>query len=151
MGFKSIKTMKVIQLGLTLCHPMDYIEFSRPEYWSGQPFPSPGDHPNSGIEPSSSELQADSLPAEPQGKSFCFLNLNWNAILYYPINFFYCFLSLTFLFSFVALITFWNYYIHLIFIPSHSNIWSWRQELSYLVHNSISRADLSPWFTVINQ
>ena len=46
--------------------------FSRPEYWSGQPFPSPGDHPNSGIEPSSSELQADSLPAEPQGKSFCF-------------------------------------------------------------------------------
>ena len=40
-------------------------EFSRPEYWSGQPFPSPGDPPNSGIKPRSLALQADSLPAEP--------------------------------------------------------------------------------------
>ena len=44
------------------------MEFSRPEYWSGQPFPSPGDLPNSGIEPRSPTLQAVSLPAEPQGK-----------------------------------------------------------------------------------
>ena len=43
-------------------------EFSRPEYWSGYPFPSPGDLPNPGIEPQSSALQADSLPAKPQGK-----------------------------------------------------------------------------------
>ena len=43
--------------------------FSRPEYWSGWPFPSPGDLPNSGIELRSPTLQADSLPAEPQGKS----------------------------------------------------------------------------------
>ena len=42
--------------------------FSRPEYWSGQPFPSPGDLPNPGIKPRSPTLQADSLPAEPQGK-----------------------------------------------------------------------------------
>ena len=42
--------------------------FSRPGYWSGQPFPSPGDLPNPGIEPRSPTLQADSLPAEPQGK-----------------------------------------------------------------------------------
>ena len=42
--------------------------FSRPEYWSGYPFPYPGDLPNPGIEPRSSTLQADSLPAEPQGK-----------------------------------------------------------------------------------
>ena len=41
------------------------MEFSRPEYWSGKPFPSPGDLPNPGIEPKSSTLQADSLPAEP--------------------------------------------------------------------------------------
>ena len=41
------------------------MEFSRPEYWSGQPFPSPGDLPNPGIKPRSSALQADSLPAEP--------------------------------------------------------------------------------------
>ena len=38
------------------------------EYWSGLPFPSPGDHPNPGIEPRSPALQADSLPSEPPGK-----------------------------------------------------------------------------------
>ena len=40
------------------------MEFSRPEYWSGQPTPSPGDLPHPGIEPGSPTLQADSLPAE---------------------------------------------------------------------------------------
>ena len=44
------------------------MEFSRPEYWSGLPFPSPGDLPNPAIEPRSPALQVDSLPAEPQGK-----------------------------------------------------------------------------------
>ena len=44
------------------------MEFSRPEYWSGQPFPSPRDLPNPGIESRSPTLQEDSLPAEPQGK-----------------------------------------------------------------------------------
>ena len=43
-------------------------EFSRPEYWSGWPSPSPGDLPNPGIEPRSLALQADSLPVEPQGQ-----------------------------------------------------------------------------------
>ena len=42
--------------------------FSRQEYWSGLPFPPPGDLPNPGIEPRSPTLQEDSLPAEPQGK-----------------------------------------------------------------------------------
>ena len=45
------------------------MEFSRPDYWSGQPFSSPGDLPNPGSEPTSPALQADSLPTEPQGKS----------------------------------------------------------------------------------
>ena len=44
------------------------MEFSRSEYWSGQPFPSPGDLPNPEIEPRSPTLLVDSLPAEPQGK-----------------------------------------------------------------------------------
>ena len=44
------------------------MEFSRPEYWSGSPFPSPGDLPNPGMEPRSPALQADSLPAEPKEK-----------------------------------------------------------------------------------
>ena len=43
--------------------------FSRQEYWSGLPFPSPGDLPDSGIEPRSPALQADSLLTELQGKS----------------------------------------------------------------------------------
>ena len=42
---------------------------SRPEYWSGQPFLSPGDLPNPGIEPRSPELQADSLLSESQFSS----------------------------------------------------------------------------------
>ena len=44
------------------------MEFSRPEYWREQPFPSPGNLPNPGIELRCPTLQADSLPAEPQGK-----------------------------------------------------------------------------------
>ena len=42
--------------------------FSRQEYWSGLPFPSPGHLPNPRIEPRSPTLPADSLPTEPQGK-----------------------------------------------------------------------------------
>ena len=44
------------------------MEFSSLFYWSGQPFPSPGDLPNPGIEPRSSALQVDSLLSEPAGK-----------------------------------------------------------------------------------
>ena len=44
------------------------IGFSRQEYWSRLPFLSPGDLPNSGIEPRSPALPADSLPSEPPGK-----------------------------------------------------------------------------------
>ena len=42
--------------------------FSRQEYWSGLPFSSPGDLPNSGIEPRFPALQADTLTSEPPGK-----------------------------------------------------------------------------------
>ena len=44
------------------------MEFSRQEYCSGLPCPSPGDLTNLLIEPGSSALQADSLPSEPSGK-----------------------------------------------------------------------------------
>ena len=44
------------------------VEFSRSEYWSGRPFPPPGDLPKRGVKPRSPALQVDSLPAEPQGK-----------------------------------------------------------------------------------
>ena len=47
------------------------ISFTRQEYWSGQPFPPPGDPPDPGIKlasPVAPALQEDSLPAEPPGK-----------------------------------------------------------------------------------
>ena len=43
--------------------------FSRQEYWSGLPFPSPGDIPDPGIELGSPALKADTLTSEPPGKT----------------------------------------------------------------------------------
>ena len=45
------------------------MEFSRPEYWSGLPFPSPWDRPDPAIESESPTLQADPLLSEPPGKN----------------------------------------------------------------------------------
>ena len=61
---ESAVKVKVAQSCPTLWDSVD----CRPEYWSGQPFLSPGDLSNSGIEPRSPTLQVDSLPAEPPGK-----------------------------------------------------------------------------------
>ena len=52
--------------------------FSRQEYWSGLPFPSPGDLPDPGIEPGSPTLQADSLPTELWGNQYADSTLNVN-------------------------------------------------------------------------
>jgi len=48
--------------------------FFRQEYWSGVPFPSPGDLPHPGIKPGSLALQADSLPSEPPGGKVALYN-----------------------------------------------------------------------------
>ena len=48
--------------------PYPSMGFSRQEYWSGLPFPSPGDLPDPGIEPGSPSLEADTLTSEPPGK-----------------------------------------------------------------------------------
>ena len=67
--------VKIDQSCPTLHDPMDYSlpgssanGILQPEYWSGQPFPSPGDLPNAGIEPRFPTFQADSLLSEPPGK-----------------------------------------------------------------------------------
>ena len=52
-----------LQLSMFLCS----MEFSKQEYWSGQPFPSPGNLPHPGIEPRSPALQEDCLPLSHQG------------------------------------------------------------------------------------
>ena len=54
---------------IVACQAPLFMGFSKLEYWSGLPFPSPGDLPDPGIEPRSPALQADSLPSEPPGKS----------------------------------------------------------------------------------
>ena len=72
----SVKVEVLVTLScLTLCDPRTVARqaplsmgFSRQEYWSELPFPSPGDLPDPGIQPGSPELQADSLPPEPPGK-----------------------------------------------------------------------------------
>ena len=46
------------------------MRFSRQEYWSGLPLPSPGDLPNPEIEPMSPALQTDSIPLSHQGSPF---------------------------------------------------------------------------------
>ena len=51
--------------GIIACQASLSIAFPRQESWSGLPFPSPGGLPDSGIEPGSPALQADSLPSEP--------------------------------------------------------------------------------------
>ena len=73
---KRKKESEIIQLCPTLCDPMTVayqaslsMGFSRQGYWSGLPFPSPGDLPNPGIEPGSLALQADALPSEPPGNA----------------------------------------------------------------------------------
>ena len=77
-----VDVREVTQLYPTLCNLMDcrLPESSvhgifQQEYWSGLPFPSPGDLPNPGIEPGSPALQADALPSEPSGKPIIILNL----------------------------------------------------------------------------
>ena len=50
------------------------MDFSRQEYWSELPFPSPGDLPNPGIKPRSPALQADALQSGPLGKPKIFFN-----------------------------------------------------------------------------
>ena len=66
---KSLSRVRLFVIPWTVAHQAPpSLGFSRQEYWSGLPFPSPGDLPDPGIEPRSPELQADTLTSEPPGK-----------------------------------------------------------------------------------
>ena len=66
---KSLSRVRLFVTPWTVAHQAPpSMGFSREEYWSGLPFPSPGDLPNPGIEPRSPALQAVALPSEPPGK-----------------------------------------------------------------------------------
>ena len=68
--FKGVAVVVLVTQLVTLCDPATppSMGFSRQEYWSGLPFPSPGDLPNPGIKTRSPALQADSLASELQGR-----------------------------------------------------------------------------------
>ena len=79
---KSKVKVLVAQSCLTLCDPMDHqaplsMEFSRQEYWSGLPFPSPGLLPSPGIKPRSPAFRADSLSSEPPNILYYLCTLLW--------------------------------------------------------------------------
>ena len=69
MKVKLLSRVRLFATPWTVAHqaPLS-MGFSRQEYWSGLPFPSPGDLPDPGIEPGSPILQADALTSEPPGK-----------------------------------------------------------------------------------
>ena len=60
------------------------MEFSRPEYCSGLPFPSPGDLPHPEMEPRSPALQVDSLPSEPKSMFGLFLLMRIHSLYTHP-------------------------------------------------------------------
>ena len=66
--YSESESRSVVSDSVTLW-PVESMEFSGPEYWSGQPFPSSGDLPHPGIELGSPALQAGSLLAESPGKA----------------------------------------------------------------------------------
>ena len=66
---KSLSCVQFFATPWTVAHQSPQsMEFSRQEYWSGLPFPPPGDLPDPGIELICPALQADTLPSEPPGK-----------------------------------------------------------------------------------
>ena len=65
---KSLSDVQLFLTPWTVAHEAPpSMEFSSQEYWSGFPFPSPGDLLDPGIEPRSPTLQAEALPSEPPG------------------------------------------------------------------------------------
>ena len=68
---KSLSRVQLFATPWTVAHQaLPSMGFSRQEYWSGLPFPSPGDLPNPGIKPRSPALQADALTSEPPRKPY---------------------------------------------------------------------------------
>ena len=85
---KSLSRVRLFATPWTVAHqaPLS-MGFSRQEYWSGLPFPSPGDLPDPGFESRSPPLRADALTSEPAGQitkespTFNFLN-NFDTVFY---------------------------------------------------------------------
>ena len=82
---KSLRCVLLFGTPWTVAHQAPQsVEFSRQEYWSGLPFPSPGDLPKPGIEPGSPTLQAGALSSEPPGATS--LTLACSKIIHLPFQ-----------------------------------------------------------------
>ena len=78
---KSLSCVRLFATPWTVAYQAPWsMGFSRQEYWSGLPFPSPRGLPHPGIEPGSPALQTDALPSEPLGKPVKNLKLLMNLI-----------------------------------------------------------------------
>ena len=85
MKVKSLSRVRLFATPRIVAHQAPpSMGFSSQEYWTGLPFPSPGDLPNPGIEPGSPALQADTLLSEPPGKHHpdCWESDNANCALW---------------------------------------------------------------------
>ena len=115
-----VKSLSRVQL---FVNPMyqSPMGFSRQEYWSGLPFPSPGDLPNPGIEPRSPTLQAALYPLSHQGRYiyiYIYMCVIYKTKIIFPISFYFISISqLTFLkdYSILAVAG-----AHISFITKHS-------------------------------
>ena len=67
-GLVTKSCLPLVNPWIVPCQAPPSMGFPKQEYWSGLPFPSPGDLPDPGMEPRSPALQADSLLSEPPGK-----------------------------------------------------------------------------------
>ena len=75
---KSLSRVRLFETPWTVAYQASQsMGFSSQEYWSGLPFPSPGDLSDSGIEPEAPTLQVDALPSKLPGKL--------DILFYYPI------------------------------------------------------------------
>ena len=85
---KSLSRIRLFVTPWTVAHqaPLSMI-FSRQEYWSGLPFPSPGGITDQGIEPRSPASQADDLISEPLHSRYCFTT-NHNLINHFLFRLF---------------------------------------------------------------
>ena len=75
--WKSLSRVRLFATSWTVAYQAPpSMGFSRQEYWSGLPFPSPGDLPDPGIEPGSPAFQADALTSEPEVTYLNFMSLS---------------------------------------------------------------------------
>ena len=97
------------------------MEFSKQEYWSGLPFPSPRDLSDPGIKSRSLALQGDSLPSEPPGSPVFVV---WIILFssYYEIYLYSYMINISFLFIVKCILLLWPHS-HVLFIRLLMDIW----------------------------